>query len=158
MNWVCIGKSCPMIPGRMKERNGIEHDVSIELRKVTLHGTLSLPETAKGIVLFAHGSGSSRLSPRNRYVARELQFHGVGTLLFDLLTPQEEAFDQRTMQLRFDIRLMAKRLVGATRWVMRNPEVLGPLCLAEADPILQVRRWAPCGRRRYSSWAVMTSP
>jgi putative phosphoribosyl transferase len=114
-----------MIPGRMKERNGIERDVSIELAKVTLQGTLGLPETAKGIVLFAHGSGSSRLSPRNRYVAGELQSQGIATLLFDLLTPEEEAVDQRTMQLRFNIRLLAKRLVGATRWVMRDLEVLG---------------------------------
>jgi putative phosphoribosyl transferase len=113
-----------VIPGRMKERNGIEHDVSIELGKVTLHGTLCLPEIAKGIVLFAHGSGSSRLSPRNRFVAGRLQSNGIATLLFDLLTREEEAFDQRTMQMRFDIRLMAKRLVGATRWVMRDPEAL----------------------------------
>lgn len=114
-----------MIPSRMKEQNGIERDVSIELGKVTLQGTLGLPETARGIVLFAHGSGSSRLSPRNRYVAGELQSHGMATLLFDLLTPEEEAVDERTMQLRFDIGLLAKRLVGATRWVMRNPEALG---------------------------------
>jgi putative phosphoribosyl transferase len=114
-----------MIIGRMKERNGIKRDVSIELGKVTLQGTLGLPETAKGIVLFAHGSGSSRHSSRNRYVAGELQSHGMATLLFDLLTPEEEAVDQRTMQLRFNIFLLAKRLVGATRWVMRNPEALG---------------------------------
>jgi putative phosphoribosyl transferase len=114
-----------MIPGRMKERNGFERDVSIELGNVTLQGTLGFPETAKGIVLFAHGSGSSRLSPRNRYVAGELQSDGMATLLFDLLTSEEEAVDQRTMQLRFNIRLLAKRLVGATRWVMRDLEALG---------------------------------
>jgi putative phosphoribosyl transferase len=82
-------------------------------------------KTAKGIVLFVHGSGSSRLSPRNRFVAGELQSHGIATLLFDLLTPKEESIDQRTLHLRFDIRLLAKRLVGATRWVMRDLEALG---------------------------------
>jgi putative phosphoribosyl transferase len=114
-----------MILSRIKERNGIEVDVSIELGKVALQGNLGLPEAAKGVVLFAHGSGSSRLSLRNRHVAEILRSHGIATLLFDLLTTDEEAIDQRTSQLRFNIRLLAKRLVGATRWVMRNPEVLG---------------------------------
>jgi putative phosphoribosyl transferase len=114
-----------MIPGRMKEKNGGECEVSIGLGKVTLQGTLALPENPKGVVLFAHGSGSSRLSPRNRYVAAELQSHGMATLLFDLLTSDEEAIDEKTMQLRFNISLLAKRLVGATRWVVRNPGVCG---------------------------------
>jgi putative phosphoribosyl transferase len=89
---------------------------------VTLEGTLDLPNEAPGIVLFAHGSGSSRHSPRNRYVAGVLQSKGMATLLFDLLTSDEDYFDQRTAQLRFDIPLLAKRLSGATRWVMRQPE------------------------------------
>ncbi len=114
-----------MIPGRMKEKNGGECEVSIGLGKVTLQGTLALPENPKGVVLFAHGSGSSRYSPRNRYVAAELQSHGMATLLFDLLTSDEEAIDERTMQLRFNINLLAKRLVGATRWVVRSPGVGG---------------------------------
>jgi putative phosphoribosyl transferase len=114
-----------MIPGRTTERNGGECEVSIGLGKVTLQATLALPENPKGFVLFAHGSGSSRHSPRNRYVAAELQSHGMATLLFDLLTSDEEAIDERTMQLRFNINLLAKRLVGATRWVVRNPGVGG---------------------------------
>ena len=114
-----------MIPGRMKVRNGIEQEVPIDLGKVTLQGILGLPVTPAGIVLFAHGSGSSRMSPRNQYVAEVLRSRGIATLLFDLLTIEEEAVDERTSQLRFNIRLLAKRLVGATRWVMRNPELTG---------------------------------
>jgi len=97
----------------------------MQVGKVILQGTLGYPEIAKGIVLFAHGSGSSRYSPRNRYVAGELQSHEIATLLFDLLTPEEEAVDRTTMQLRFNIRLLAKRLAGATRWVQRNPATAG---------------------------------
>ena len=114
-----------MIFGPVNERNDIEREVSIELGKVTLKGNLGLPPAAKGIVLFAHGSGSSRHSSRNRSVAQELQSHGMATLLFDLLTADEEAVDQRTMLLRFNIRLLAKRLVGATRWVMRDSKLSG---------------------------------
>jgi len=76
-----------------------------------------LPPSAPGIVLFAHGSGSSRLSPRNRYVAGELVRGGVGTLLFDLLTAAEERRDRLDASLRFDIGLLTRRLVGATRWL-----------------------------------------
>jgi putative phosphoribosyl transferase len=76
-----------------------------------IDGDLSVPDRATGIVLFAHGSGSSRLSPRNRKVARELQDGGLATLLFDLLTPMEEEEDKRTGELRFDVTLLADRLV-----------------------------------------------
>jgi len=76
-----------------------------------IDGDLSVPDRATGIVLFAHGSGSSRLSPRNRKVARELQDGGLATLLFDLLTPMEEEEDKRTGELRFDVKLLADRLV-----------------------------------------------
>lgn len=110
-------------PGKKRTRTG--HDVSICLSKVTLRGALCVPRGAAGIAIFAHGSGSSRLSPRNQYVAAELQSQGVGTLLFDLLTSEEEAFDERTGQLRFDIRLLAKRLVNVTHWVEGNSETLG---------------------------------
>jgi putative phosphoribosyl transferase len=79
-----------------------------------IEGDLAVPERATGIVLFAHGSGSSRLSPRNRKVARELQEGGLATLLFDLLTPMEEEEDKRTGKLRFDINLLADRLVTVT--------------------------------------------
>ncbi len=83
----------------------------------TLEGTLTVPANALGVVLFAHGSGSSRHSPRNRHVAGVLQASGFGTLLVDLLTPQEEVVDLRTAELRFDIGLLAERLVGAIAWL-----------------------------------------
>ncbi|MGZ8847075.1 MAG: dienelactone hydrolase family protein, partial [Pyrinomonadaceae bacterium] len=76
-----------------------------------------VPNDATGIVLFAHGSGSSRHSPRNQYVARVIREAGVGTLLFDLLTPEEESVDAYTAHLRFDIDLLARRLVAATNWL-----------------------------------------
>ena len=92
--------------------------VSIPLQVVKLQGELSLPPKAMGLVIFAHGSGSSRHSPRNQYVARVLREAGLGTLLFDLLTAEEEASEARTGALRFNIPLLAERLVGATRWVL----------------------------------------
>ena len=110
---------------RFRIRNSAEREVSIELNRLTLGGILTVPEGAKGIVLFAHGSGSSRFSPRNRFVAQHLQSYCVGTLLFDLLTPEEEAIDNETLQLRFDIPLLSERLIGATRWIMRNPVTAG---------------------------------
>jgi putative phosphoribosyl transferase len=88
---------------------------------VTLEGDLLVPEGSVGIVLFAHGSGSSRHSSRNRYVAAELQNGGLATLLIDLLTPEEEAVDRDTAHLRFDIPLLAERLVAATRWLGEDP-------------------------------------
>jgi putative phosphoribosyl transferase len=92
-------------------------EVSIGTADATLAGEAWLPPGAPGIVLFAHGSGSSRLSPRNRYVADELVRGGVGTLLFDLLTAAEERRDRLDASLRFDIGLLTERLVGATRWL-----------------------------------------
>jgi putative phosphoribosyl transferase len=92
-------------------------EVSIGTADATLAGEVWLPPGAPGIVLFAHGSGSSRLSPRNRYVADELVRGGVGTLLFDLLTAAEERRDRLDASLRFDIGLLTERLVGATRWL-----------------------------------------
>ena len=99
-----------------------ESQVHITSGAVTLEGNLVVPPGASGIVLFAHGSGSSRHSPRNRFVAGELQRRGLGTLLIDLLTSGEEAIDMRTRQLRFDIGLLANRLVVATDWLARQPE------------------------------------
>jgi len=99
-----------------------QQEVSIVAGKVRLAGTLCLPKNPKGLVLFAHGSGSSRHSPRNQYVAEALQAHGLATLLFDLLTRDEEAVDRRTAELRFNIDLLAKRLVEATRWAIGNPD------------------------------------
>jgi putative phosphoribosyl transferase len=87
-----------------------------------LEGNLTIPDGAGGIVLFAHGSGSSRHSPRNRYVAQELQCIGLATLLIDLLTADEEAIDMRTRLLRFDIGLLADRLVAATDWLAMQAE------------------------------------
>jgi pimeloyl-ACP methyl ester carboxylesterase len=92
-------------------------DVSIVTPDATLAGEVWLPPEAPGIVLFAHGSGSSRLSPRNRHVAAEIVAGGIGTLLFDLLTVAEERRDRLDASLRFDIGLLARRLVGATRWL-----------------------------------------
>ena len=97
-------------------------DVRIAVGSVTLEGEWCVPAGGVGIVLFAHGSGSSRHSPRNQAVARALQESGTGTLLFDLLTRDEEAEDARTGQLRFDIGLLARRLAVATRWVAHQPE------------------------------------
>jgi dienelactone hydrolase len=90
--------------------------------QITLEGELSVPEGATGLVLFVHGSGSGRYSPRNQYVARTIRESGIGTLLFDLLTPEEEAIDVSTRHLRFDIGLLAKRLVDATDWLKRKPD------------------------------------
>lgn len=89
---------------------------------VTLEGTLGIAKNPRGVVIFAHGSGSSRHSPRNRYVAKILRNSGLVTLLIDLLTVDEEAVDIHTMQLRFDIQLLAKRLVETTDWIEQNPD------------------------------------
>src|SRR3954470_9291127 len=107
---------------RPTERKGEERLVRIAAGLVTLEGNLSLPEGARGVVLFAHGSGSSRHSPRNRQVADALRRGGLGTLLIDLLTPEEERVDLSTRHLRFDIGLLAERLVGAIGWLGEQPE------------------------------------
>ena len=95
-----------------------DHDISIPLRGVKLGGELHLPPKALGLVLFAHGSGSSRHSPRNQLVARVLREAGVGTLLFDLMTAEEEQAEAHTRHLRFNIPFLAERLVAATRWAL----------------------------------------
>ncbi len=99
-----------------------ERLVQVVAGSVTLEGALGIPPDARGLVLFAHGSGSSRHSPRNRYVAQVLRESGLATLLFDLLTAAEEEVDALTAQLRFDIRLLAERVVGATDWLMEYPD------------------------------------
>jgi dienelactone hydrolase len=96
--------------------------IQIRVGRVALEGNLSLPERAGGVVLFAHGSGSSRHSPRNRHVARMLNRANLATLLVDLLTPEEEALDVRTAHLRFDIGLLTGRLIGATDWLTQHPD------------------------------------
>lgn len=99
-----------------------EKPVQVGADTVTLEGNLGIPPGAKGIVLFAHGSGSSRHSPRNRYVARRLRQAGLATLLIDLLTATEEAEDMEQAHLRFDIGLLARRLVGATDSLKQAPD------------------------------------
>ena len=98
-----------------------EHEEEVQIGGMMLAGTLAMPERALGIVLFAHGSGSSRHSPRNRFVAATLRKAGLGTLLLDLLTEDEEAEDLVTGRLRFDIPFLAGRLLDATDWIAQNP-------------------------------------
>jgi dienelactone hydrolase len=111
-----------------------EHDVHVPAGGESLAGTLALPAGAAGVVLFAHGSGSSRHSPRNRYVAGELQGAGLGTLLLDLLTPEEERAEAATGHLRFDIEFLATRLRAAIAWLRGNPATAAlPLGLVGAS-------------------------
>jgi dienelactone hydrolase len=109
-------------PGIPSAFRPIEREVRIQANGATLLGDLVIPAGATAIVLFAHGSGSSRHSSRNRSVARVLQEAGLGTLLMDLLTPAEEEVDNVTRHLRFDIPLLADRLTGAVDWLSRLPE------------------------------------
>src|SRR5256885_2764118 len=108
------------MPSIAVDRN--EGLVHVDANGVTLDGNLIVPERATGVVLFAHGSGSSRFSSRNRYVAQVLRDGGLGTLLIDLLTAREEEIDERTAHLRFDITMLATRLVGATQWLAEQEE------------------------------------
>ena len=91
--------------------------VRIPTGGVVVEGNLTLPPDSKGIVLFAHGSGSSRFSPRNQYVAKKFNKANIGTLLFDLLTNEEDQTDAETAEYRFNIKLLAQRLIGATEWL-----------------------------------------
>src|SRR5215475_13361524 len=97
-------------------------EVQIPAGPAALSGNLTVPENAAALVLFAHGSGSSRHSPRNQFVARTLNRAGLGTFLFDLLTPEEEALDIYTREHRFNISLLAERLVSSTKWTMQQQE------------------------------------
>jgi dienelactone hydrolase len=104
-------------------RNIPEHNesqVKIAAGNASLEGSLIIPNLPKGIVLFVHGSGSSRLSPRNRYVAKIINQAGIATLLFDLLTKEEEEIDTETGEFRFDIPLLARRLLEATSWLKKD--------------------------------------
>jgi putative phosphoribosyl transferase len=107
---------------RETEHRSDERAVRISAGGIELEGNLGVVEGAQALVLFAHGSGSGQSSPRNLYVASVLRQAGLSTLLIDLLTAQEEALDLRTRQLRFDIGLLAERLVRATDWLRDNPE------------------------------------
>ena len=95
-------------------------EVQIQAGRAVLSGNLQIPENATALVLFAHGSGSSRHSPRNQFVARTLNEAGLGTLFFDLLTQEEEAIDIQTREHRFNIGLLAERLVHATKWAKQQ--------------------------------------
>ncbi len=101
----------------MQRETDVEHGVIVETGTARLEGSLVIPAHASGVVIFVHGSGSSRHSPRNQYVASKLQERPLGTLLFDLLTAEEEQTDLLTRRLRFDIDLLAKRAVGAIDWL-----------------------------------------
>ncbi|HKJ76761.1 MAG TPA: acyl-CoA thioester hydrolase/BAAT C-terminal domain-containing protein, partial [Gammaproteobacteria bacterium] len=106
----------------MMQRDDVESkELSITTPDAALPGDLNMPRDPRGLVLFAHGSGSSRLSPRNRYVAAALNHGGLATLLFDLLTPEEHRLDQATAELRFDIDLLSRRLGHAVDWVRQEP-------------------------------------
>ncbi|SRR5579885_2569153 len=109
--------------GMYTKSKKMSDNISIKAGQVSLEGNISVPEGSKGIILFAHGSGSSRLSPRNRFVAEELNKKGIATLLFDLLTPDEEEVDLQTAHLRFDIGLLARRLVDTTDWILKSPDL-----------------------------------
>ena len=100
-------------------------EIRLQAERAILSGSLTIPENAVALVLFAHGSGSSRHSPRNQFVARTLNDAALATLLFDLLTPEEEAMDLNTREHRFNIRLLAERLVYATRWAKQQEETRG---------------------------------
>jgi dienelactone hydrolase len=111
---------------RTKEQPTRRHSVTttavnIAADGVSLDGDLAIPKNAVGLILFAHGSGSSRLSPRNRYVAEYFHDNKISTLLFDLLTPDEEAVDMISGELRFDIDLLSRRLLAATEWARKEP-------------------------------------
>ena len=103
-------------------RRLVESEVEIAMPDVRLPATLNIPQNPLGVVVFAHGSGSSRHSPRNRFVARILQEASLGTLLMDLLTPAEEAAEWESGELRFNISLLAQRLVGALDWLGGQPQ------------------------------------
>jgi dienelactone hydrolase len=111
-----------LIMEKLSAQRAGEGFVRIDVGAIFLEGNLIIPANARGIVLFAHGSGSGRHSPRNRYVAEFLQQAGLATLLIDLLTADEEAIDNQTMHLRFDIGMLAERLTEVTRWLERNPD------------------------------------
>lgn len=105
-----------------EERDPEEREIEMDLGSASLSGTLSLPRNTERLVLFAHGSGSSRFSSRNRYVAGVIGEAGIGTVLFDLLTPEEERIDRFTAELRFDIALLTQRVIEATLWLQAQSD------------------------------------
>ena len=125
-NAFCLLCFCLLEVGdNMRELSNVEKEsikVRIPIGPIYLNGNLDIPEGARGFVVFVHGSGSSRFSPRNQYVAQELQRDGLGTLLFDLLTEDEEGIDMITRNFRFDIDLLSKRLIDVTRWLLNRAD------------------------------------
>ncbi len=105
--------------------SGVDLACEVEAGNVRLDGNLFIPDNARGIVVFVHGSGSSRLSPRNKYVAKALNHAGLATLLFDLLTEEEEKSDIYTGRFRFNIELLAERVVETSKWLCRYPQSSG---------------------------------
>lgn len=105
----------------MNARTVHHSEIILDTAGVSLEGALALPEDAAGLIVFAHGSGSSRFSPRNQFVAEYLNQRGLATLLFDLLTGGEHVIDQQTRALRFDIGLLSGRLIGAIDWLAQYP-------------------------------------
>src|SRR6266496_1051077 len=112
------------------------NEVQIQAGQAALSGNLHIPDGAAALVLFAHGSGSSRHSPRNQFVARTLNNAGLATLLFDLLTPEEESIDARTAELRFNIGLLAERLVHATKWAKQQEQAPTLLIVGGNDDVV----------------------
>lgn len=106
----------------MKVQNQERNELQIPSGRNVIFGNLEIPQGGRGIVLFAHGSGSSRFSPRNSYVAKVMSKQGLATLLIDLLTVEEESVDEYTGQFRFNIDLLAERLVDSTNWLKNHPE------------------------------------
>ncbi len=103
----------------------ISKEIKISINNKDINGSMEIPAAAKGIVLFAHGSGSSRFSSRNRYVAKILNENNLGTLLFDLLTEEEEKLDIYTSEYRFNIKLLAERLITVTDWLLKEQFING---------------------------------
>lgn len=125
--WSCNGvrpeaRRLPPDGGVNQGMNSKPTEIVVPLADARLSGELCIPTGAKGLVIFAHGSGSSRHSPRNQFVAKHLQGAGLGTLLFDLLTPEEELAEWHTRHLRFNIPFLAQRLLGVTRWALAQAE------------------------------------
>ena len=135
----------------MRTVQAIHQSVIIPAGRAELSGDLDLPAESAGLVLFAHGSGSSRHSPRNRYVAEVIREAGIGTLLFDLLTQEEEAEDQFTGHLRFDINLLASRLTEA---ILVSSYSSRSAARSGSSPLSM----PPCGSCQGASTSLRSSP
>jgi hypothetical protein len=133
----------------------MEQRVRVAAGRVRLAADLAIPAAAKGVVLFAHGSGSGRLSPRNRLVAAKLQQAGLATLLLDLLTGEEETAERAGGRLRFDVQLLAGRLAAALDWLATERRTVGlPVGLLGQAPAPGRRCWwLPTGRPRWRRWS-----